>query len=110
MNDKEKGLWRALESFLSGGDFAQSVASSVRAGWGGGAYFVELFPDGHYRVLWQIGNKYVSPGVILSIPTLASESAEVHEDFSLEEVVNFYSGDIKKEMRQKLSYALDRVY
>ncbi len=41
-------------------------------GVGGSRYFVELFEDGTYRLLWnnQIGNLYKSTGVILDVPLL----------------------------------------
>jgi hypothetical protein len=71
-----------LETFLSSDDFKKSLIASTRASWGGSGYSVELFPDGHWTVLWdnQIGNLYISPGVILGIPTF--------EDDNYQEMVN----------------------
>lgn len=65
----------ALETFLASDEFAEAIIKSTKAGFGGSGYSVELFPDGTSRVLWdnQIGNKYESPGVILSIPQLNDE-------------------------------------
>ncbi|MGL5196749.1 MAG: hypothetical protein ACRC8Y_24420 [Chroococcales cyanobacterium] len=53
----------------------EAIISSTKASWGGSGYSVELFPDGNYRVLWdnQIGNRYDSPGLIISLPTLGDE-------------------------------------
>lgn len=63
---------QTLEQFLASNDFADALIKATRASWGGSGYSVELFPDGHWRVLWnnEIGNKYDSPGVILGLPTL----------------------------------------
>lgn len=69
-------LETALNAFLDSPDFVSGiVASTYYAGFGGSGYSVELFPDGHFRVLWdnQIGNKYDSPGVILGIPALSEK-------------------------------------
>lgn len=56
-------------------EFESAVDSSTKASWGGDGYSVELFNDGTYRVLWNnhIGNLYVSPGLIISIPYLGDE-------------------------------------
>ncbi len=60
-----------LEKFLESDDFKKGLIASTRASWGGSGYSVELFPDGHWNVLWnnQIGNLYTSPGVIISLPS-----------------------------------------
>lgn len=72
----------AFNQFMST-DFQSAVDSSTKASWGGSGYSVELFPDGSYRVLWdnQIGNRYDSSGLILSIPPLGDE--EWDEDLSI---------------------------
>lgn len=73
-----------LEQFLASDEFAESVLSSTRAGFGGGSYSVELFSDGDWRVLWSqmIGNLYESPGLILVIPQLSDEDYQALEDMA----------------------------
>lgn len=71
-SQQKKELAGALEAFIASPDFKSGVISSTRASWGGSHYSVELFPDGHSRVLWsnEIGNLYQSDGIILTLPTL----------------------------------------
>lgn len=74
---------KAFADFMANG-FEDGVISSTKASWGGSGYSVELFDDGTYRILWdnQIGNLYVSPGLILSIPPLCdSDWDEEHGHF-----------------------------
>jgi hypothetical protein len=80
-----------LETFLSSDDFKKSLIASTRASWGGSGYSVELFPDGHWNVLWnnQIGNLYQSPGVILGIPCL--------DDDDYQDMVNTDENPISEE-------------
>lgn len=75
-------LQQTLEAFLQSKDFAEGVTSATKASWGGSGYSVELFEDGHWRVLWnsEIGNLYRSPGIILGLPTW--------EDSTYQECVN----------------------
>lgn len=65
---------QAFNNFMRS-DFETAVDSSTKASWGGSYYCVELFADGSYRVLWtkQVGNMYVSPGILLPVPALNSE-------------------------------------
>lgn len=51
------------------------IISATKAGFGGSGYSIELFPDGHYRTLWNnnIGNLYDTPGVIIGIPQLGDD-------------------------------------
>ena len=72
----------AFDSFMQVA-FEGAVDSSTKASWGGENYVVELFDNGTYRTLWskQIGNSYVSPGLLLSVPTLKEEDWD--EDPSL---------------------------
>lgn len=64
----------AFDAFMSEA-FEGAVDKSTKASWDGSGYSVELFPDGTYRVLWdnQIGDRYSSRGLILSIPALSSD-------------------------------------
>lgn len=64
----------AFNNFMRTG-FKDAVEASTRASWGGSGYSVELFDDGHYRVIWDnnIGSCYNSPGMILSIPALTTD-------------------------------------
>lgn len=72
----DTGIKKAFYSFLENSQETEAaIISSTKASWGGSGYSVELFPDGHYRVLWdgQIGNLYESPGLIVEIPPLGEE-------------------------------------
>lgn len=68
------GIIAAYEAFKSQA-IEEAIASSTSASRGGSGYSVELFPDGHYRVLWdnQIGNLYKSEGVIIGVPPCSDE-------------------------------------
>jgi hypothetical protein len=61
-----------LEEFLNSPDFGEGCKAATRASWGGSGCSVELFVDGTWRVLWnnEIGNRYNSPGEIISLPAL----------------------------------------
>lgn len=85
----------AFESFMNN-DFESACDSATKASWGGSGYSVELFDDGHYRVLWdnQIGNLYDSPGMILGISELGDD--EWDDDPSM----RFYD-NAEEEMREK---------
>src|SRR5260221_263483 len=93
---------RLLEIFLKSDDFKEGVISATKAGWGGSGYSVELFPDGTWRVLWdnQIGNKYNSPGVILSLPKIGDDS----DPDLLSEAFDNEEDELKAEIRERLSY------
>ena len=86
----------AFESFINGNDFQPAVEKSTSAGFGGSGYSVELFEDGTYRILWdnEIGNLYISEGLILSIPQ--------HDDETLQDIA-LYGDDAD------LSFALDEI-
>ena len=85
-------------------DFEQSCDSSTQASWGGGGYSVELFDDGTYRVLWdnEIGNLYVSDGIILGVPALGDD--EWDDDKS----IRFYD-NAKEYMQTAFSDAVEDV-
>lgn len=89
----------AFESFMSE-SFESACDSSTEASWGGGGYSVELFEDGHYRVLCdnQIGNKYKSTGLILAVPAIDSEEWDEYKSSC------FYD-NASKEMRDTFDQA-----
>jgi hypothetical protein len=74
-------LMKTLDAFLQSSDFKDGVISSTKAGWNGGSYKVELFPEGTWRVLWsnEIGNLYESRGIILTLPELDFDPSERDE-------------------------------
>jgi hypothetical protein len=88
------GVRKAFEKFMAEG-FKKAVDSSTKASWGGSGYSVELFDDGHYRVLWdnEIGNLYDSPGLIMSIPYL------VDDEWSEDPSMRFYD-NAEEEIRE----------
>ena len=71
---EKKALKAAFENFMHS-EFEDACIKSTRAGWAGGGYSVELFPDGIWRVLWdnQIGNLYDSRGIIVSVPSIGDD-------------------------------------
>lgn len=72
LKEFKQQITATLNAFLESPDFEDGCTSATKASWGGSGYSVELFTDGTWRVLWdhQIGNKYETPGVILSLPTI----------------------------------------
>jgi hypothetical protein len=112
MNKRANRIERALKSFFSSKDFVPTIVSSVKAESVGDSCSVELLPSGCCRISYSstIGDKYASPGVILQVSTPPrSVVNEVSDEISLEEVIEIYSDEIKREMEQKLSYALDAL-
>lgn len=96
-------MMAALEKFAQSDEFVDAVVSSTKAGWGGSGYSVEVFPDGHHRVLDnnQIGNLYRSPGMIVSIPQLSQEECAEADDeagLSLHDVAKFYQDELASQM------------
>ena len=103
---------KMIKAFVASDEFVSAVVSSTNAGFGGSGYSVEFFPDGHWRVLWdnQIGNLYVSPGMILGIPQLDGSQLEEVDDENGEtmgEVIKFYRDDFLSEMLDAASFAED---
>ena len=72
LKEFKASIKKTLNAFIASPDFEAGCTSATKASWGGSGYSVELFTDGTWRVLWdhQIGNKYESAGVILSLPTI----------------------------------------
>lgn len=99
----EKNIMATLQKFVQSPEFVDAVVSSTQAGFGGGGYSVEIFPDDTHRVLWngQIGNRYESPGEIIRIPQLSeSEVAEADEEngLSLRDVAAFYQDELAAQL------------
>lgn len=86
----------AAENFAESEDFANAIVMSTMAGISGSGYSVELFPDGHYRILWnnQINSLYKSPGIILRIPQLTEKELE---DSDINEAADLYASEWKNE-------------
>lgn len=97
------GLLKTLEKFAQSDDFVKAVLSSTEAGFAGSGYSVEVFENGSWRVLWdnQIGNLYVSPGMIVPVPQLTQEQhdeADDDDNITLKEVVEFYRDELVAEL------------
>lgn len=101
-----------LNAFIESSDFEAGCTSATKASWGGSGYSVELFTDGTWRVLWDnaIGNKYETPGVILSLPAINDDEYQqlvVEEEMEEDEFFNLGFGneydDLAKELRDHLS-------
>lgn len=72
MNSKQ-WIERAYESFKA--DYEQVEDAILRSTWAargrsGDCFHLELFPNGNWRVIWQVGNLYKSEGVVIRIPPL----------------------------------------
>lgn len=82
---------QAFNSFIESDNCERTIDSSTKAGWGGSGYSVELFEDGTYRTHWDsnIGNRYDSPGVIMSVPGLDDD------DWSDDPDLRFYDNAIE---------------
>lgn len=112
--DQPASLSTALDSFLKSDDFKACVISSTKAGFGGSHYSVELFEDGTYRVLWanQIGNLYISPGAILTLPTLDDENLEEMEGWTEEEIqdtaFSLQADEFEQDLRRELDFILEQ--
>jgi hypothetical protein len=81
----KKQLEATLVQFLKSPDFEQGVISATKAGWTGSGYSVELLREGVWRVFWdnEIGNLYVSPGIILQLPEIEDDDAQEYIDAGL---------------------------
>ena len=104
---KKRALRKALEAFVKDTKrFRKAIEDSTRARFGGGYYTVELLPSGQFRTNWSgsIGNKYVSPGVILDIPSLPDE-VEGGDEWA--EALDFYADEYADRLREKLEYWLE---
>lgn len=95
-----------LEAFISSNEFEGAVKSSTIAGFGGSGYSVELFEDGAWRVLWdnQIGNLYVSPGVILGIPQFDQDTINDMQEYGDDCDLSFALDEAAESLREKLAY------
>lgn len=116
MNDnlqqKIQGMRQALNTFLKSDDLLEAIESSTRAGWGRSSYSVELFPDGHYRVIYtgKIGSLYQTPGVILVVPGLSgSEQEAISEDWPMKAVIEFYAEEIANDLKTHFEVKVDRM-
>jgi uncharacterized protein YndB with AHSA1/START domain len=105
MTTEQRDYAAILDAFLASDDFPEAVAQSTRASWSGGSYKVELFPGGDWRVLWssEIGNKYETPGLILTVPTAPDEWGDLSDDDVLGEAITVNLSDVAAEMREQLS-------
>ncbi|WP_129677699.1 hypothetical protein [Candidatus Chloroploca sp. Khr17] len=97
-------IQQAFDAFVNGDQFETAVMSSTTAGFGGSGYSVELFEDGTFRVLWdnEIGNRYVSPGLILGIPQYDQDTITDLQDYGSDADLSFALDEIRAEMRAKL--------
>ena len=102
---------QTLESFINSNEFENAVKSSTTAGWRGSGYSVELFDDGTWRVLWnnQIGNLYMSKGIILGIPQFDNETVNDMQKYGDDCDLSFALEEIAQELREKLLYKLEGV-
>lgn len=100
----EAGYRQAFEAFMQ--EAEDAVMKSTTAGFGGSGYSVELFEDGAFRLLWdgQIGNLYVSSGMLMSIPQLDSE--DLGDD--VQGIAPYYDNALD-ELREKFELAIEGV-
>jgi len=88
MDSKIEGIQKAYDELMSCSELEEWCDRATRADWGGRKVYAELFPDSSYRFLLdsELGNLYVSPGIIIQIPYL--DDSEWDEDPSL----RYYDG------------------
>jgi len=96
----------AFESFINGNDFQPAVEKSTSAGFGGSGYSVELFEDGTYRILWdnEIGNLYMSDGIILSIPQYNDDTLQDIALYGNDADLSFELDEIRAMMQEAFLY------
>jgi len=56
------------------------IIKSTKASWEGNSYSVEMLPSGDFNIIYQVGNVYVSPGVILKIPPCSDSDWDENEN------------------------------
>lgn len=97
---------KTLEAFIDSNEFETAVKSSTTAGFGGSGYSVELFEDGTWRVLWdnQIGNLYVSPGIVLGVPQFDQDTVNDMEQYGDDADLSFALGEAAEGLREKFAY------
>lgn len=79
-NGGKEAFVSAFNDFVSNG-FEEAAKESTRLSWGGGQLKVELYDDGEWRTMPEVGNGYVNPhSVILSVPALHDDDWEEGED------------------------------
>ena len=104
------GIKTAFETFINGNDVESAIDSSTAAGWGGGAFYVELFDNGTYRVLdgIRLGNKYQAGGLILKIPALAQDDL-AEQDEQGNEITPAWYDNALQQLREAFDYADEMV-
>lgn len=102
----ETSISTAFEAFMADTKAVEgAIDSSTSASHGGGSYKLELFSDGTYRVLSQVGNLYDSTGIIISIPALRDDDMAPIDDDGNELASAFYDNAIE-ELRRNFEYAV----
>lgn len=87
----DNDIRRAFDNFLNNqADLEDAIMAATRASWAGGKYVVELLPDGSYSTLPlnDVGNKYVTPGIMLIIPPLTDD--EYTQDALASDIIDPY--------------------
>jgi hypothetical protein len=81
---------------------------STTAGFSGGEYCLEVFPDDTYRVLWstQIGNGYRTPGIILPIPQHDQDTLDNLDRYDSDADLSFALECAAQTMREYLNESL----
>ncbi len=97
-----------LDDFINSDDFMRAVIDATIASWSRSTTMIEIFPDGHYRLLDanSIGNRYESPGVILRIPVISSSDVDSADDemtYLLMEAFWSEEEEIVKNIRRSLA-------
>lgn len=100
-----------LNAFIDSDEFEDAVKRSTTAGFGRSGYSVELFNGGTWRVLWdnQIGNGYVSDGIILGIPQFDDKVVDDMNTYGDDCDLSFALDEAAESLREKLAYKLDQA-
>lgn len=87
----QRKLDQGLEAFIASPDFKEAIAGASIASWKGAERYLELFPDGSYRILHyehheRGQSKYESPGDLLILPSFdCAEMPQFIEDGGTEQ-------------------------
>lgn len=72
MSEFEQKLHATLEAFIASPDFKTGVKASTRASWSCELYKVDLFDNGHWRLIWHNMHTHhrpgSCPGILISLP------------------------------------------
>ena len=74
MKKMKKAIEMAYKEIAANTSFMEEIIlHATEANFGGDRHYLEIFPDGSFRVAVSPGNRYDSPGILLDIPRLGED-------------------------------------